>query len=168
MHAGIAKIAVSFEVSGGENVPGITGAFATRNFTYLVRGPCVLDAGSTNHRALTACIYTKEKCPPSCCQARPATWNSQKALRSVSSQRTVYMGLVECNAQWNLRHDALPTRTQKVKCVVKAHDAFSNLGSLSHWSDMMLSQGFHPMAAQILKNVNCASIGLKFCAASGL
>ena len=24
---------------GGENVPGISGAFATRNFTYLVRGP---------------------------------------------------------------------------------------------------------------------------------
>ena len=31
--------AVSFEVSGGENVPGIPGACATRNFTYLVRGP---------------------------------------------------------------------------------------------------------------------------------
>ena len=25
---------------GGENVPGISGACATRNFTYLVRGPC--------------------------------------------------------------------------------------------------------------------------------
>ena len=30
---------------GGENVPGIPGACATRNFTYLVRGPC------------TVCIY---------------------------------------------------------------------------------------------------------------
>ena len=29
----------SFEVGGGENVPGIPGACATRNFTYLVRGP---------------------------------------------------------------------------------------------------------------------------------
>ena len=26
---------------GGENVPGIRGACATRNFTYLARGPCV-------------------------------------------------------------------------------------------------------------------------------
>ena len=32
-------LAVSFEVGGGENVPGIPGACATRNFTYLVRGP---------------------------------------------------------------------------------------------------------------------------------
>ena len=31
--------AVSFEVGSGENVPGIPGACATRNFTYLVRGP---------------------------------------------------------------------------------------------------------------------------------
>ena len=30
---------VSFEVGGGENVPGIPGACATRNFTYLIRGP---------------------------------------------------------------------------------------------------------------------------------
>ena len=30
---------VSFEIGGGENVPGIPGACATRNFTYLVRGP---------------------------------------------------------------------------------------------------------------------------------
>ena len=29
---------LSFEVGGGENVPGIPGACATRNFTYLVRG----------------------------------------------------------------------------------------------------------------------------------
>ena len=31
--------AVSFEVGGGENVPGIPGTCATRNFTYLIRGP---------------------------------------------------------------------------------------------------------------------------------
>ena len=30
-------LAVSFEVGGGENIPG---ACATGNFTYLVRGPC--------------------------------------------------------------------------------------------------------------------------------
>ena len=30
---------ISFEVGGGGNVPGIPGACATRNFTYLVRGP---------------------------------------------------------------------------------------------------------------------------------
>ena len=33
------QLAVSFEVGGGENVPDIPGACATRNFTYLVRGP---------------------------------------------------------------------------------------------------------------------------------
>ena len=33
---------VSFEVGGGENVPGITGACAIRNFTYLVRGPYMM------------------------------------------------------------------------------------------------------------------------------
>ena len=32
-------LADSFEVGGGENGPGIPGACATRNFTYLVRGP---------------------------------------------------------------------------------------------------------------------------------
>ena len=32
------RLAVSFEVVGGENVPGIPGACATRNLTYLVRG----------------------------------------------------------------------------------------------------------------------------------
>ena len=31
--------AVSYEVGGGENVPGIPGACAILNFTYLVRGP---------------------------------------------------------------------------------------------------------------------------------
>ena len=32
-------LTVFFEVGGGENVPGIMGACATRNFTYLVRDP---------------------------------------------------------------------------------------------------------------------------------
>ena len=32
-------LAVSFEVGGGENIPGIPGARTTRNFTYVVRGP---------------------------------------------------------------------------------------------------------------------------------
>ena len=31
----------SLTQDGGENVPGISGACATRNFTYLVRGPCI-------------------------------------------------------------------------------------------------------------------------------
>ena len=33
MYAGIANIAVSFEVGGEENVPGIPGACATRNLS---------------------------------------------------------------------------------------------------------------------------------------
>ena len=32
-------LAVSYEAGGGENVSGIPGACATRNFTYLARGP---------------------------------------------------------------------------------------------------------------------------------
>ena len=32
-------LSVSFEVGGGENVPGISGTCATRHSTYLVRGP---------------------------------------------------------------------------------------------------------------------------------
>ena len=36
-------LAVSFEVGGGGNVLGIPGACATRNFTYLLRGPCSED-----------------------------------------------------------------------------------------------------------------------------
>ena len=38
------KLPVSFEVGGGENVPGIPGACATRNFAYLVRGPLAADS----------------------------------------------------------------------------------------------------------------------------
>ena len=34
------KLADYFGVGAGEDVPGIPGACATRNFTYLVRGPC--------------------------------------------------------------------------------------------------------------------------------
>ena len=36
--------------SGGENVPGIPGACATRTFTYLVRGPCRKLLYGTYHR----------------------------------------------------------------------------------------------------------------------
>ena len=39
MHAGIANSRFPFNSAAGENVPGIPGACATRNFTYLVRGP---------------------------------------------------------------------------------------------------------------------------------
>ena len=35
-------MAGSLTSGDGENVPGIPGACATRNFTYLVRGPCYL------------------------------------------------------------------------------------------------------------------------------
>ena len=33
----------------GENVPGIPGACATRNFTYLVRGPCEVEGKLNKH-----------------------------------------------------------------------------------------------------------------------
>ena len=32
----------SLTSGGGENVPGLPGAYATRNFTYLTRGPCAI------------------------------------------------------------------------------------------------------------------------------
>ena len=43
------QLAVSFEVGGGENVPGIPGAYTTRNFAYLVRGPLTSTSGN-NYR----------------------------------------------------------------------------------------------------------------------
>ena len=41
---------------GGENVPGIPGACATHNFTYLARGPC---KWRTAHSYLIDCICMK-------------------------------------------------------------------------------------------------------------
>ena len=43
--------AVSYEVSGGENLPGIPSACATANFTNLVRGPMVVSIRSSCHVA---------------------------------------------------------------------------------------------------------------------
>ena len=40
MHVGIANQRFPLKSAAGENVPGIPGACATCNFTYLVRGPC--------------------------------------------------------------------------------------------------------------------------------
>ena len=39
MHAGIANSRFPLNLAAGGNVPGIPGACATRNYTYLVRGP---------------------------------------------------------------------------------------------------------------------------------
>ena len=41
------KLVVSFEVGGGENLPGLPGACTTRNFTHLVRGPWKVSHGSS-------------------------------------------------------------------------------------------------------------------------
>ena len=41
---------------GGENVPGIPGACATRNFTYLARGPCYW----LHNGALLLCVEHRE------------------------------------------------------------------------------------------------------------
>ena len=45
------QLTVSLEVGCGENVPGIPDACATRNFTYLARGPF------RNHRYITHASY---------------------------------------------------------------------------------------------------------------
>ena len=39
MHVGIANLRFPLKSAAGENVPGIPGACATCNFTFLVRGP---------------------------------------------------------------------------------------------------------------------------------
>ena len=41
------KLAISFEVGGGENVPGIPGTCATHIFAYLVRGQCFIQLHNT-------------------------------------------------------------------------------------------------------------------------
>ena len=43
-------LAVSLEVGGGENVPGIPGACATQDFAYLVRGPWLTPCWILLHR----------------------------------------------------------------------------------------------------------------------
>ena len=43
--------------SGEENIPGIPGACATRNFTYLARGPCSSYCGSTTDTRLDKFIH---------------------------------------------------------------------------------------------------------------
>ena len=47
MHAGIANYRFPLKSAAGENVPGIPGACATCNFTYLVRGPCCVIVDGT-------------------------------------------------------------------------------------------------------------------------
>ena len=56
-------LVVSFEVGGGENVPDIPGACATRNFTCLVRGPfprCLhyYSSDTVRSRYITVTFYT--------------------------------------------------------------------------------------------------------------
>ena len=47
-------MAGSLTRGGGENVTGIPGAYATHNFTYLVRGPCSVDCQGDKHVWLIA------------------------------------------------------------------------------------------------------------------
>ena len=54
------SVMISFEVGGGENVPGIPGACTTRNFAYLVRGPWQnSDIGIKEniHTTITCIVY---------------------------------------------------------------------------------------------------------------
>ena len=46
------QLAVSYEVGGRENVPGIPSACATRKFAYPVRGPCCVLSGVVTIRLL--------------------------------------------------------------------------------------------------------------------
>ena len=46
---------ISFEISDGENVPGILGACATRNCRYLARGPCRLISENVGNKQAGLC-----------------------------------------------------------------------------------------------------------------
>ena len=52
-------MSASLTRGGGENVTGIPGACATRNFTYLVRGPCDATWGSRQQRVWPATIQRR-------------------------------------------------------------------------------------------------------------
>ena len=56
------QLAVSFEVGGGENVPGIPGAYATNNFTYLVRGPWCKSKSELYPKQMCTKICVAEMC----------------------------------------------------------------------------------------------------------
>ena len=47
---------------GGENVPGIPGACATRNFTYLARGPCVSGVSAQNPASVSRFSRVLKRC----------------------------------------------------------------------------------------------------------
>ena len=72
--------------SGGENVPGIPGACATRNFAYLVRGPCrgfpQYCTFERNHRSQRAgeaklCYFLQLLNKRSSCQWCETSWRSR-------------------------------------------------------------------------------------------
>ena len=62
MHAGIANLRFPLKSAAGENVPGIPGACATCNFTYLVRGPWFLSGMTNTWPCFELCV-----CIPICC-----------------------------------------------------------------------------------------------------
>ena len=79
MHTGIANLRYPLKSAAGENVPGIPGACATCNFTYLVRGPC--NVTTSNLILLIQCKISVPVAKP--CWSRtlvvhslPATWNN--------------------------------------------------------------------------------------------
>ena len=96
MHAGIANKRFSLKSAAGENVPGIPGACATCNFTYLVRGPLI---------SFTRAFYIKEdelvnfmtmiNCAPTMmsagslkwhCPYKPWIWaTAQSSLKHITS-----------------------------------------------------------------------------------
>ena len=52
----------SLTSGGGENIPGIIGACATRNFTYLARGPCLRQLWQGNCAITIALLMTMVIC----------------------------------------------------------------------------------------------------------
>ena len=88
-------LAVPFEVGGGENVPGILGACATRNFTYLVKGPCMEHfvgflfcfVVSVVAVGFTKCYTSNETFISHCLGVR--TWNN--GMRSLSCYVLIHL-----------------------------------------------------------------------------
>ena len=60
-HAGIANKRFALKSAAGENVPGIPGACATCNFTYLVRGPYLSLSPMESRCVRSNYIYIKQR-----------------------------------------------------------------------------------------------------------
>ena len=82
---------------GGENVPGISGARATRDFTYLVRGPC--------HDSLFQCAHLIVKTVDIVLPIFLLNWTHFRHRNVEKSKKWYYVAQIEVNEwKWNFAH----------------------------------------------------------------